>query len=139
MIFHEDTFSERPVLEQAKRRYQQPKLVVFGKVALLTQGAACSETNDSTACGTGTGGVSMGMVSDRTIKQDIVRVGTHPFGFGLYLFEYKPHFRTQWGHGRRFGVMADEVEVVMPQAVRLHPDGYKMVDYGMLGIRHSVQ
>jgi hypothetical protein len=30
--------------------------------------------------------------------------------------------------------MADEVEQVMPEAVSVHPDGYKMVNYAMLGI-----
>ena len=30
--------------------------------------------------------------------------------------------------------MADEVEVVLPQAVVMHPDGYKRVDYALLGI-----
>jgi hypothetical protein len=58
---------------------------------------------------------------------------------GLYLFNYKPDFRDEWGHGRQFGVMADEVETVMPEAVTVHPDGYKMVDYAMLGITRFVQ
>jgi hypothetical protein len=61
-------------------------------------------------------------------------VGEHFLGIGLYLFDYKPEYRDQWGHGRQFGVMADEVESVMPQAVSIHPDGYKVVDYAMLGI-----
>ncbi len=30
--------------------------------------------------------------------------------------------------------MIDEVEIVMPEAVSMHCDGYKRVDYGMLGI-----
>ena len=30
--------------------------------------------------------------------------------------------------------MADEVETVLPQAVVMHPHGYKMVDYALLGI-----
>ena len=30
--------------------------------------------------------------------------------------------------------MADEVEAVLPQAVVMHPDGYKRVDYALLGI-----
>lgn len=42
------------------------------------------------------------------------------------------------GHGRQFGVMADEVEQVMPEAVSVHPDGYKMVDYAMLGISRNL-
>jgi hypothetical protein len=34
--------------------------------------------------------------------------------------------------------MADEVETVMPQAVRVHANGYKMVDYALLGVQQSV-
>ena len=42
------------------------------------------------------------------------RIGHHPNGFGLYLFDYKVEFQGAWGRGRQFGVMADEVESVMP-------------------------
>ena len=77
-------------------------------------------------------------MSDRNIKENIVRVGEHSLGIGLYLFDYKPEFREEWGFGRQFGVMADEVETVMPQAVSIHPDGYKMVNHAMLGISLTI-
>ena len=72
--------------------------------------------------------------SERRVKENIVRIGDHPLGFGLYLFDYRPEFRAQWGQGRQFGVMIDEVERVMPEAVCMHPDGYKRVDHSLLGI-----
>jgi hypothetical protein len=74
------------------------------------------------------------VTSGRAVKENIVRVGTHPLGIGLYLFDYKPAYREQSGFGRQFGVMADDVEAVLPQAVVMHPDGFKRVDYGLLGI-----
>ncbi len=77
--------------------------------------------------------------SDRMTKENIVRIGVHPLGFGLYLFGYKPEYREQWGRGRQFGVMAQEVEAVVPEAILVHPDGYKLVDYAVLGISHRVQ
>jgi hypothetical protein len=55
-----------------------------------------------------------------------------------YLFNYIPKFCDTWGHGRQIGVMADEVKKVMPEAVSVHPDGYKMVNYAMLGISRSL-
>ena len=131
---HEDTRAKQPDGTHKKRAYRSPVLSVFGKVALLTQGAAGSCTSDGASC---TLGGTM-MASDRGTKENIISIGVHPLGVGLYLFDYRPEYRAIWGRGRQFGLMADEVEVVMPQAVRLHPDGYKMVDYGMLGIRHSV-
>jgi len=72
--------------------------------------------------------------SSREIKQDIVRVGTHPLGIGLYLFHYKPEFREAYGQGQQFGVMADEVLAVAPHAVSSDEMGHTVVDYGMLGI-----
>jgi hypothetical protein len=74
------------------------------------------------------------MMSERMVKQNIIRIGTHPDGFGLYRFDYKPEFREMGDFERQFGVMADEVETVLPQAVIMHPYGYKMVDYALLGI-----
>lgn len=66
------------------------------------------------------------MASDRRLKKNIVRVGTHALGIGLYVWQYI------WGE-TSCGVMADEVEGVMPEAVIMHPSGYKMVNYAMLG------
>lgn len=112
-----------------KAPYSSPVLQCYGAVGKLTQGGGFS------------GADAMGMMmmaSDPRAKQNIVRVGDHPLGIGLYLFDYLPQFREQWGHGRQFGVMADEVEAVMPEAVVVHADGYKAVNYGMLGISHTV-
>lgn len=63
--------------------------------------------------------------SDRRLKRNIVKVGTLPNGLGVYEFDYV------WGEHQR-GVLADEVERIMPEAVseRL---GFKVVDYGMIG------
>lgn len=70
--------------------------------------------------------------SDRSIKENITEIGVHPVGVKLYSFDYKPEYQCVWGYGQQIGVMADEVESVMPNAVHIHADGYKMVDYGML-------
>jgi hypothetical protein len=64
------------------------------------------------------------MTSDRRLKSNIVRTGTHPLGIGIYEYDI-------FGSRQR-GVMADEVEAVRPEAVITRDDGYKMVNYGML-------
>ena len=107
-----------------KKTYVKPMLKNYGHVRQLTQ---------STGSQNGDAGQNM-MASDRAAKENIVRIGTHPLGIGLYLFDYKPAYREQSSFGRQFGVMADEVEAVLPQAVVMHPDGYKRVDYALLGI-----
>jgi hypothetical protein len=120
-----------------KKAYSQPTLVRFGQVAALTQNGTAFCHDDSGTCvvsATMSGRISG---SDRRIKENIRRVGDHPMGVGLYLFDYKPEYRGRWGHGRQFGVMADEVERVMPQAVTEHADGYKMVCYDTIGISRA--
>jgi hypothetical protein len=42
--------------------------------------------------------------------------------------------RDVLGRGRQFGVMADEVETVFPDAIFINSGGYKMVDYDRIGI-----
>jgi len=129
-----DLESDGVVRCEPKRPYQRPNLVTFGKIAALTRSSVCSTQSDGQTLATcGPGNMAM-MSSDRTLKENIVRVASHPLGMSLYLFDYKPAFRDQWGHGRQFGVMADEVETVMPEAVSMHPDGYKLVNYALLGV-----
>jgi hypothetical protein len=64
------------------------------------------------------------MSSDRRLKSNIERVGTHPLGIGIYEYDIRGK--------RQRGVMADEVEKVLPEAVITGADGYKMVNYGAL-------
>ena len=70
----------------------------------------------------------MGAFSDRRLKENIELVGEAQ-GFNIYEFGYKDI------PGRRFrGVMADEVESVVPEAVVYDTDGFARVFYEMLGI-----
>lgn len=65
--------------------------------------------------------------SDIRIKENIVRVGEEN-GYPIYEFNYinKPEIRYS-------GVMAQDVEKIMPEAV-VEKDGIKMVDYAMIGL-----
>ncbi len=75
--------------------------------------------------------------TDAATKENVVSIGGHPAGFGLYLFDYKPEFRDSFGHGRQFGVIADEVERIVPEAVTIASDGYRRVCYSLIGVtRH---
>jgi hypothetical protein len=113
-----------------KKPYRRPFIQLFGRLHLLTQG---SGPNNGDAGQT----MMTPSMSDRITKENIVQIGTHPLGIGLYLFDYKAQYRKTCGYGRQFGVIAQEVETVMPEAVSVHPDGYKMVNYAMLGISQS--
>jgi len=63
-------------------------------------------------------------LSDRRLKSNIKRIGTHKLGIGIYKYDIM---------GRHeIGVMAQEVEKVMPEAIGRHQTGYMMVDYGRI-------
>ena len=72
--------------------------------------------------------------SDIRVKENIERVGTLANGLGLYDFEYKPEFKNHplCGHGRFRGVMAQEVEKLIPEAVVTMDNGYKAVKYNLV-------
>ena len=110
-----------------KARYTSPVFRTYGSVNALTMGMGGTIVDFM--------GIAMAGMSDRRAKERIVRIGTHPLGIGLYLFDYKPQYRDSWGRGRRFGVIADEVEEVLPDAVTVDADGFRVVNYAMLGIR----
>jgi len=84
-------------------------------------------TSSLIGAGGALGGAGIKAASDRRLKKNIKRIGTHVLGIGLYTWDYL------WGQPFS-GVMADEVEQVMPEAVVTHPSGFKMVNYSMLGL-----
>lgn len=62
--------------------------------------------------------------SDRRLKRNIKRVGTHVLGVGIYEFDMAGY--------RQRGVIAQELEAVRPDLVKRHDSGYLMVNYGAL-------
>lgn len=65
------------------------------------------------------------MFSDRRMKEDIQRIGTADNGLPIYSFRYKGDPRTV------IGFMADEVEMLHPDAVADMGNGFKGVNYAM--------
>jgi hypothetical protein len=119
-------------ISATKLAYQRPSLTVYGSVRDLSGGAS-----GGFADGVANKSMATSGKSDPAVKENAVRIGTHPAGFGIYLFDYKAGYKDAHGHGRQFGVMANEVEIVAPEAVVIEADGYRAVNYTMLGItRH---
>jgi hypothetical protein len=69
-------------------------------------------------------GAGVKAFSDVRLKSNIVKIGNHPIGIGIYEYDI-------FGQRER-GVIAQELMQVMPDAVHQHPNGYLMVDYGRL-------
>ncbi len=63
------------------------------------------------------------LFSDRRLKKDIRQIDTLDNGLPFYAFRYKGE---QMLH---LGVMADEVELIHPEAVFYDHNGYAKVDY----------
>jgi hypothetical protein len=74
------------------------------------------------------------LMSDIRTKENIKHIAWLPNGLPVYTYEYKPEFKDHplAGHGTHTGVMAQEVEVMYPNAVITLDNGYKAVDYGQL-------
>lgn len=102
--------------------------------AMARYNAAQQGANSLTSGLFGLGGAVLGgagaaggfgtLFSDRRLKSNIERIGTHPRGFGVYEYEI-------FGKRER-GVMAQEVQQIQPEAVIQHPSGFLMVNYAAL-------
>ena len=86
------------------------------------------------AAGVGTSFALKAAMSDIRMKENIEFIGYLPNGLGVYEYEYKPEFKDHplAGHGKFRGVMAHEVEKLIPNAIFETKDGYKAVDYSKL-------
>jgi hypothetical protein len=78
------------------------------------------------------GGAGIMKYSDIRMKENIKQIHWSLNGLPVYEYEYKPEFKDIAGHGKHIGVMAQEVEIVQPEAVITNANGYKMVNYGLL-------
>jgi hypothetical protein len=78
--------------------------------------------------GGGRGGGGGGRRSDIALKHDVVLLGHLDNGLGFYRFAYNG------SHKAYVGVIAQEVQPVMPQAVARGRDGYLRVFYDRLGV-----
>jgi hypothetical protein len=70
-----------------------------------------------------------GRRSDILLKHDIALLGYLDNGLGFYRFSYNG------SDSAYVGVMAQEVQQVMPEAVVRGPDGYLQVYYDKLGLK----
>ena len=80
--------------------------------------------------GRGGGGRGGGRRSDIALKHDIVLLGQLNNGLGFYRFAYNGSSSKASG-----GVMAQEVQNIMPRAVVRGRDGYLRVLYDMVGVK----
>jgi hypothetical protein len=122
------------VVTMAPRKpYTPPVLTVYGEVRKLTQSGSGGSSEGKASGST----VITQRPSDGRLKTNVTRVGTHPQGFGLYLFDYRVDI-SGLEPGRQFGVIAQEVRRIAPEAVVEMANGFLAVDYERLGIRRRM-
>lgn len=71
--------------------------------------------------------------SDERMKTNIKYIRTRKDGVKIYQYEYKDEFKDMAGKSVYYGVLASEVEKIYPAAVSVHENGYKMVNYSLIG------
>lgn len=103
----------------------QPRGTVGGP-QVRPSGTSGTSRSGTTCSGGSCGGV---MVSDIRLKHDIVQLARLDNGLGIYRYRYNGNDQVY------VGVMAQEVETVIPQAVTRGPDGYMRVDYDRIGLK----
>ncbi len=101
--------------------------------ANASNNAALGSTLGSLAA-TGVTAYKAGMFSDKRMKENLEYMGDLDSGIKVYAFEYKDEFKDHplCGHGRFIGVMAQDVEKIIPEAVIEMDNGYKAVNYELV-------
>ena len=70
--------------------------------------------------------------SDERLKENVVKFGTLKNGISVYRWDWTDEGRRIVGDQPAFGVIAQEVQNVVPAAVNMGSDGYLRVNYGMI-------
>jgi len=70
--------------------------------------------------------------SDQRLKTSITRVCDHPSGAGVYRWTWNDKAEAIGLHGSGYGVIAQEIAEIVPDAVTIGERGYLMVDYGRI-------
>ena len=120
---------EEPIViveEERNNSYIVPLLLL----GLLAIAASSSESSSDTGGTTDGGGLIE--FSDMRLKSDIVQVDTAENGLPIYNFRYK------WSPTVYRGVMAQDVLLHTPSAVKTRFGGFLAVDYEALGLEMTV-
>jgi hypothetical protein len=75
------------------------------------------------------------MASDPKLKENIKKIGNKN-GFNTFSWTWNKAANAIGLFGKSFGVMADEVKQLMPEAV-ITENGYMKVNYNMIGVQHG--
>ena len=104
----------------------------------VQSGASIGSSDDT--CSSNTGGGSLGgdnpFNSDEALKEDIKFLYTSRAGYRVYSFKYKDAIHSPDGDNTKTykGVMAQEIEKIIPEATSRDNNGFLLVNYKMLDV-----
>jgi hypothetical protein len=81
----------------------------------------------------GAAGTAAQLMSDKRLKTNIKQVGKLDNGIKLYTWKWTAEAKKIVNNQPEYGVLADEVQEIMPEAVSRGTDGYLRVDYAAVG------
>jgi hypothetical protein len=70
--------------------------------------------------------------SDVRLKTNIRKVGKLASGLNTYFWDWTEEAKQFVGNQNTFGVIAQEAQLLFPEAVMMHTDGYLRVDYSRI-------
>ena len=101
-----------------------------GFTSSATPGGASPFSQIAGAAGTA---ASLFALSDKRLKTNIKQVGKLDNGIKLYTWKWTAEAKKIVNNQPEYGVLADEVQEIMPEAVSRGTDGYLRVDYAAVG------
>lgn len=106
---------------------------IVGSAQTRAAGQAQQDQNLMALASLGIQGAAM--FSDPRLKNNIKLSGVEK-GINKYTWDWNEEANNLGLYGSSYGVMADEIEAVFPDAVSID-SGYKKVNYEMLGVSHG--
>ena len=130
---------QQQLIDAAKGQFQGYQQAPYQSIGLLSQALGASPIPQSQTTSKTPGlfdyltlGSSM-MSSDARLKENVTSIGTLPNGLGLYSWDWTNEAKEKGlSNHMTAGVIAQEVQAVMPDLVELQPSGYLAVHYGKL-------
>ena len=128
---------QQQLIDAAKGQFQGYQQAPYQSIGLLSQALGASPIPQSQTTSKTPGlfdyltlGASM---SDARLKENVTSIGTLPNGLGLYSWDWTNEAKEKGlSNHMTAGVIAQEVQAVMPDLVELQPSGYLAVHYGKL-------
>lgn len=114
---------------------QQGNMMDYNAALYGSQAAQHGNMMGGAMAGLGSMAGAAMLMSDRAVKKNIERVGTTASGVGIYTWNYI--WEDDDPGARHYGVMAQELRSVQPEAVTLTHTGHYAVDYSMINLEEA--